>query len=450
MEIDNTQTKTQLSNSSIRVPPAPLPSLNQSQVSRCSGTRCKRRTKLELAKALADPNNPYKGPRKRGKNTCSKGQTTPSSLASQSQSSTSAQTQPTESANANESQSSASTNLSSQTNVSSQDSSSSQQDSTRQFTRADYEHVCFFLEDEENFKQIFGSGNQTSVGGVHLTRTQAFDQFAHYLNLLILDVSVTGSQLRQRLDTYKNKYRKAKDFEQNTGAGIEEQEGYSSLKQKLEAICPWYNQMDALFREKENITSMSCFDSTTGTEIQDLRPNDLADGVGNPVPMSSQDLESAAGQNKSQPWTDWMETKTETQPTPRATRVGDLFGDSSTNIVIPPPLDFGSPQAGTSQTQESPTPAGQRSGSQDNQNQPASLQSTNSATGTSAARNIVPNLHRASSFQSVISSVSLTSTSAQSLVSVPSGQSGGLTAAFEASSMQKLSLMQSQLNLDKK
>ncbi|PLW47540.1 hypothetical protein PCANC_07819 [Puccinia coronata f. sp. avenae] len=414
------------------------------------GTRCKRRTKLELAKALADPNNPYKGPRKRGKNTCSKGQTTPSSLASQSQSSTSAQTQPTESANANESQSSALTNLSSQTNVSSQDSSSSQQDSTRQFTRADYEHVCFFLEDEENFKQIFGSGNQTSVGGVHLTRTQAFDQFAHYLNLLILDVSVTGSQLRQRLDTYKNKYRKAKDFEQNTGAGIEEQEGYSSLKQKLEAICPWYNQMDALFREKENITSMSCFDSTTGTEIQDLRPNDLADGVGNPVPMSSQDLESAAGQNKSQPWTDWMETKTETQPTPRATRVGDLFGDSSTNIVIPPPLDFGSPQAGTSQTQESPTPAGQRSGSQDNQNQPASLQSTNSATGTSAARNIVPNLHRASSFQSVISSVSLTSTSAQSLVSVPSGQSGGLTAAFEASSMQKLSLMQSQLNLDKK
>jgi hypothetical protein len=43
------------------------------------------------------------------------------------------------------------------------------------------------------------------------------------------------------LDTYKNKYRKAKDFKQNTGAGIEEQEGYSSLKQKLEVICPWYN-----------------------------------------------------------------------------------------------------------------------------------------------------------------------------------------------------------------
>ncbi|PLW15595.1 hypothetical protein PCASD_21774 [Puccinia coronata f. sp. avenae] len=83
----------------------------------------------------------------------------------------------------------------------------------------------------------------------------------------------TGAgQLCQRLDTYKNNYRKAKYFKQNTGAGIEEQEGYSSLKKKLEAIC---------------------------TEIQDLRPNDLADGVGNPVPMSSQDLESAAGQNKS-------------------------------------------------------------------------------------------------------------------------------------------------------
>jgi hypothetical protein len=63
--------------------------------------------------------------------------------------------------------------------------------------------------------------------------------------------------------------------------------------------------------------------------------------------MSSQDLESAAGQNESQPWTNWMETQTETQPTLRATRVGDLFNNSSTNIVIPPPFDFGSPQAGT-------------------------------------------------------------------------------------------------------
>ena len=63
-----------------------------------------------------------------------------------------------------------------------------------------------------------------------------------------------------------------------------------------------------------------------------------------------------------------METQTETQPTPRANSVGDLSGNLSTNMVIPPLLDFESPQAGHSQPQESPTPSAQHSMSQDNQN----------------------------------------------------------------------------------
>jgi hypothetical protein len=195
---------------------------------------------------------------------------------------------------------------------------------------------------------------------------------------------------------------------------------------------------------------MSCFDSTKGTEIQDLTPNDLPNGVGNPVPMSSQDSQSAAGQDESQPWTKWMETQTEAQPTPRANCVGDLSGNLSIDMAIPPLLDFDSPQAGNSQPQESPTPSAQHSIYQDNQNQPASSLSPNSATSPAVAQNIVPNLHQASSCQSVVSSVSLPSSSAQSSVSVPPGKSGGLTAAFESSSMQKLSLMQIQLNLDNK
>ncbi|PLW28996.1 hypothetical protein PCANC_25357 [Puccinia coronata f. sp. avenae] len=134
----------------------------------------------------------------------------------------------------------------------------------------------------------------------------------------------------------------------------------------------------------------------------------------------------------------------ETQPTPRANRVGDLSSNLSTDMAIPPLLDFDSPQAGHSQPQESPNPSSQHSISQDNQNQPASSLSPNSVTGPEVAQNMVPNLHQASSRQSVVSSVFLLSSSAQSLVSVPPGKSGVLTSAFQASSMQ------SQLNLDNK
>ncbi|PLW25305.1 hypothetical protein PCASD_26612 [Puccinia coronata f. sp. avenae] len=231
MDIDQTQAGTQDSNASIGVPPAPPPSSNKSQDA------------VKLAKALADPNDPYKGPRKRGKSTRGKGRTPQSSLGSQSQSSLRAQTQATCSTNG-KSPSATPSNLSgqTQTNQSSPDVSTSTQESICQFTRSDYKHICFYLEDKENFKQIFGNGSQTLVGGVHLTETQAFDQFAHYLNLVISDLTLTGSQVCQRLDTYKNKYCKAKDFKRNTGAGIEEQEGFASLKQKLKAICPCYNQ----------------------------------------------------------------------------------------------------------------------------------------------------------------------------------------------------------------
>ncbi|PLW49195.1 hypothetical protein PCASD_03016 [Puccinia coronata f. sp. avenae] len=179
MDIDQTQAGTQDSNASIGVPPAPPPSLKKSQDATSStsqGIRCKRRTKVKLAKALANPNDPYKGLRKRGKSTRGNVQTPQSSLGSQSQSSMRAQIQATCSTNG-ESPSATLSKLSGQTQTyqSRPDVSLSTQESSCQFTRSDYEHICFYLEDKENFKKIFGSGSQTSVGGVHLTQIQAFN-----------------------------------------------------------------------------------------------------------------------------------------------------------------------------------------------------------------------------------------------------------------------------------
>ncbi|PLW35638.1 hypothetical protein PCASD_10203 [Puccinia coronata f. sp. avenae] len=167
MDINQTQEGTQDSNASIGVPPAAPPSLNKSQDAASSTSQGNRRKRW-----------------------------TKSSLGSQSQSSLRAQTQATRSTNG-KSPSATLSNLSgqTQTNQSSPYVSTSTQESSLQFTRSDYEYICFYLEDKENFKQIFGSGSQTLVGGVHLTQRKAFDRFAHYLNLVISDLTLTGSQL---------------------------------------------------------------------------------------------------------------------------------------------------------------------------------------------------------------------------------------------------------------
>jgi hypothetical protein len=83
--------------------------------------------------------------------------------------------------------------------------------------------------------------------------------------------------------------------------------------------------MDGLFKEKENITAMRCLDSTLGTGISSVGENELDNGVGNPLPLESQDSEAAATQDGSQPWAVWMET----QETPCANCTANQADDMS-------------------------------------------------------------------------------------------------------------------------
>ena len=65
-------------------------------------------------------------------------------------------------------------------------------------------------------------------------------------------------------------------------------------------------------------------------------------------------------------------------------------------------------------------------------------------TQASGPRNMIPNFNRRASQATSYQSTLLTSVSSQSC----SGKSAGLTAAFEATSIQKLEVMQNQLGLD--
>ena len=81
-----------------------------------------------------------------------------------------------------------------------------------------------YLEDKENFQQIFGSRSQTLVGPAQIKHGRAYERMAKYINIITGHLHLSGTQMCQQLVTSKLKYCWAKDFENIPGATIEEQE----------------------------------------------------------------------------------------------------------------------------------------------------------------------------------------------------------------------------------
>ena len=73
-------------------------------------------------------------------------------------------------------------------------------------------------------------------------------------------------------------------FEENTGAGIKNDSGQQALYDLLESKCPCYHRLDALFRDKANVTSLFEFDhSRPGMDLAALLSNEEVNGVGTSV-----------------------------------------------------------------------------------------------------------------------------------------------------------------------
>jgi hypothetical protein len=134
----------------------------------------------------------------------------------------------------------------------------------------DYKFICSYIADPKHYTELFGDGSQTSFDPAKLTKSQVFNYFLNYMNTNNKALKLTGTCLRQRFDTYKAKYHKANDFKNNTGTGILESEGFKSLAQKLNALCPSYDCMDALFGLKANVTAMALYNVSKDTSIHDI------------------------------------------------------------------------------------------------------------------------------------------------------------------------------------
>ncbi|KAA1112341.1 hypothetical protein PGTUg99_018489 [Puccinia graminis f. sp. tritici] len=136
------------------------------------------------------------------------------------------------------------------------------------FNSEDYENVCGYLEEEANYTRLYGDGSKTTVGTTKVTKAAAYDIFAIYIN----DNSnrrlhLTRSQLRQRVDGYKKHFMKAKEWAENTGAGIEEGDNLPTLAELLEKKCPCYERMYGIFGGKANVSALAQHDSGLGSNL---------------------------------------------------------------------------------------------------------------------------------------------------------------------------------------
>ncbi|KAI7965719.1 hypothetical protein MJO29_001467 [Puccinia striiformis f. sp. tritici] len=236
-------------------------------------------------------------------------------------------------------------------------------DGGKHFVHTDFENICSYLETAQHFTDLFGDGAKTSVGATKVSKGKAFDVFAVWMNQRNPPLQLTGRRLQQRFTSYKGKYMAAKHREDGTGGGVEEEDGDVSLAEVLEEMCPCFQRIDAIFREKANVTPMFEFDHSMMDATVDVDHSDA----------SSQEIF----------FDDWEATQNPTAPS-RATSPGpslpapanhwrldedgltsglpdlaQLFGGSGGAFDSPPAFDGAEPSAtalfATHQTAPSPT-----------------------------------------------------------------------------------------------
>ncbi|EFP80234.1 uncharacterized protein PGTG_06190 [Puccinia graminis f. sp. tritici CRL 75-36-700-3] len=221
-------------------------------------------------------------------------------------------------------------------------------DANPPFDTYDYENVCSYLEEEANYTRLYGDGSKTSVGKSKVTKGAAYDMFAIFINSSSNNrLRLTGSQLRQRIDGYKKQFIKAKDFADNTGAGIEEGDGLPTLAELLEKKCPCYDRMYAIFGGKANVTPLAQYDSGVGANLYGDSPNlrEVEDPTGSPEVFFSGWEESdvdqpPSGANTPAAGLDFNRCRSAIDRLgivnlPNSDGEGDLDDD-----LLPPPLDF--------------------------------------------------------------------------------------------------------------
>lgn len=118
---------------------------------------------------------------------------------------------------------------------------------TPQTSNAIRESIIHWLQKPENFLLITGAAgfNSPFVSGTKLKKKDAYDSLATFVNQKH-KTSFTGDEMKRKYDWLLSQYKKANELSK-TEIDV----------QKLEQKCPFYKELDTLFRTRQNINPHS-------------------------------------------------------------------------------------------------------------------------------------------------------------------------------------------------
>ncbi|ETV89915.1 hypothetical protein H310_15244, partial [Aphanomyces invadans] len=120
-------------------------------------------------------------------------------------------------------------------------------------SRAERLAMLEFLRIPDNFALMTGqaSKGKSMKGGQRITKAHGHAQMADYVNMVVRDSTRTWT-------TKDAKFRASLVRPNNSGRDLT-QKDYKrkifTIESKLESICPYYNDMNALFGERQNFRS---------------------------------------------------------------------------------------------------------------------------------------------------------------------------------------------------
>ncbi|CAH7674881.1 hypothetical protein PPACK8108_LOCUS9815 [Phakopsora pachyrhizi] len=132
-----------------------------------------------------------------------------------------------------------------------------QKNTSGHLTTEDYSIICMWLSKPSNFSACFGRPPASKENGYALMAAEVNRKSKSGLN-------ISSKQMKERFKTYKAKYVKAKKLGDSTGFGVSEDDqskGIITISQKLNNLCPCFEQMDVIFGSQPNITPPSVADT---------------------------------------------------------------------------------------------------------------------------------------------------------------------------------------------
>ncbi|MBW0510390.1 hypothetical protein O181_050105 [Austropuccinia psidii MF-1] len=110
------------------------------------------------------------------------------------------------------------------------------------FVESDFANICTYLENQENYDDLFGNSKKQSWGKKKHTHAQAFKRFAMYLNVNQEGgtLELSGHNLQQHWRTYKHKLMDTSQWLNNIGSGISNVL-CGSLQGEIDSRCPCFD-----------------------------------------------------------------------------------------------------------------------------------------------------------------------------------------------------------------